>query len=80
MKIKIGNDSVEIPERKPYSLRGYSGKDFNTESGIFVAQRKCQVCGHHLPRDQVSSINGVLVHSDVRICLALIQKSGRKVL
>jgi hypothetical protein len=55
---------------KPYTLREYQPEDWK-DPGKFLQDKKCAVCGHHLPVDQMMEINGKFVHSDFQICLAL---------
>ena len=62
---------------KPYELRDYETSDF-ADPALF-RKEKCSVCGHHLPQDQSIKVGKDWVHTDVRICLALINKSGTKI-
>lgn len=67
----------QMDSGKTYKLKPYAGEDFSEDSGIFI-KPKCHVCGHHLPKDQHTRIDGYWMHSDYQICLALIAKSGVK--
>ena len=62
--------------RKPYKLREYRDEDWMDPSKFVINDdgkaAKCRICGHHLPVDQVVSIEGELIHSDNTICLSLI--------
>jgi hypothetical protein len=62
---------------RPYKLKPYTNKDFEN-SEVFDQKNFCAVCGHHLPLDQEQKVGKDWVHTDVRICLALILKSGHK--
>ena len=61
---------------RPYKLREYDSEQFEDLS--LFRKEYCTVCGHHLPLDQAIKVGGDWVHSDVRICLALVKKSGPK--
>lgn len=63
--------------KTPYNLKPYTKEDF-ADKTIFMQGTTCAVCGHHLPLDQVMQVSEDYVHTDVRICLALIKESGRK--
>jgi hypothetical protein len=73
------NSVKPMKQAKPYVLRDTSNKSASywSDPKIWCSNR-CAVCGHHLPVDQVMQVGSDLVHTDVRICLALINKSGGK--
>ena len=62
---------------RPYKLKQYTNSDF-ADPKVFLQGKLCAVCGHHLPLDQFIKVGKDWVHSDVRICLALINESGLK--
>lgn len=63
--------------KKAYVLREYTMRDFQ-DSRIFLQHALCYLCGHHLPVDQTMVVDGVLVHDDIRICVALTKKSDQR--
>ena len=63
---------------RKYELRETLDDPFRLADGIEWHPEMCAVCGHHLPTDQFINVEGQFVHSDVRICLALINKGGSK--
>jgi len=65
-------------EKEPYKLRPYGDDTDWNDPEVFKVDEFCSVCGHHLPVDQTTKVGDDYVHSDVRICLALINKSGHR--
>ena len=61
---------------RPYKLKEYTVEDFTNP--LLFRKEYCAVCGHHLPIVQSMKVGKDWVHSDIRICLALYNRSGPK--